>query len=338
MTSPASPVLVTGATGHVGANVVAHLNRAGIRPRVLLRPTSSTAAIDDLEWEAAPGDVTDAGSLRAAMRGASVVYHVAAVVSFWARGWAAMERVNVGGTRNIIEAALAEGVERLVHTSSVAAIGHAPGPDAPIDETAAWNFDPERLGYARSKHRSEQLVVRAVEAHGLSAVIINPALVFGERDVNLNAGRMLVQIARGWVLVASPGSQAVCDADDVAAAHLLAAERGQDGARYIISTESKSYRALFAQVAGVVGARPPRLTLPAPLVRAAGWCGEHIVGRVTGREPVLTVEAGIQGTLHSVFSGARAERELGLQYTPFPETLEKTRRWLIAHGHLPEAG
>jgi dihydroflavonol-4-reductase len=328
-------VLVTGATGHLGANVVAHLNRAGVRPRVLLRPTSRTAAIDDLEWEAVTGDVTDADSLAAAVAGAEVVYHVAAMVSFWKRRRGDLDRINVGGTRNVIRACLEAGVGRLVHTSSVAAVGHAADPAAPVDEGAVWNFGPYDLVYADSKHRSERLVHEAVAEHGLSAVVINPALIFGERDVNLNAGAMMVQIKRGWVLAASPGTQAVCDADDVARAHLAAAERGRDGERYIVATESLSYRALFEQIAACVGGRGPLLTAPTGLVRAAGWFGENVLGRLGDREPTLTWEIGVQGTLHSAFDGSKLPRELGVQYTPFAETLEKTRRWLVAAGHLP---
>ena len=326
-------VLVTGATGHLGANIVAHLNRAGIRPRVLMRETSSTAAIGDLDYRPVLGDVTDYRSVSAAVEGVQVVYHVAAMVSFLRRRLDQMKRVNVGGTRNVIRACLEHGVDRLVHTSSVAAVAHAPSRTAPVDERAEWNFDP-RMSYAFTKHLSELAVLEAVTTDKLSAVVINPALIFGERDVNLNAGKLLIQIQRGWMLVTSPGTQAVCDADDVAAAHLAAAERGRDGARYIVSTTSMSYRSLFRQIAGRVGGRPPLLVAPAPLVRGAGWLAETIAAPLLRREPALTWELGVQGTLHGCFDGRRAERELGIHYTPFHETLDKTRRWLVENGHM----
>lgn len=326
-------VLVTGATGHLGANIVAHLNRAGVRPRVLLRKTSSTAAIDDLDYRPFTGDITDYDSVSAAVEGVQVVYHVAAMVSFWRRNLERMKQVNVGGTRNVIRACLTHGVDRLVHTSSVSAVGHAPSRRQPVDEQIDWNFGAD-LGYAFTKHLSEMAVREAVATDRLSAVIINPALIFGERDVNLNAGKMMVQVSRGVVLVASPGTQAVCDADDVAAAHLAAAEKGRDGRRYIISSASMSYRSLFQQVAGCVGGRPPLAVLPAPVVRGAGWFAETFVAPVIRREPVLTWEIGVHGTLHSSFDASRAERELGIQYTPFHQTLEKTRGWLEANGYL----
>ena len=326
-------VLVTGATGHVGANVVAHLNRAGIRPRVLLRKTSRTVAIDDLEYDPFYGDVTDAHAISEAAAGMEIVYHVAALVRFLRRDFEQMRRVNVDGTRNVIRACLDRGVGRLVHTSSVAAIGHAPGPDRPINESADWNFSAD-LGYAFSKHLSEMAVREAVAVEKLSAVIVNPALVFGERDVNLNGGKMLAQIKKGWVLVASPGTQSVCDVDDVAAAHLAAAERGRDGERYIVSTESLSYKALFEQVADCVGGRAPSVVVPAAVVRGAGWFVERVVSPFLKKEPLLTWEIATQGTLHSAYDASRTPRELGVEYTPFAQTLDKTRRWLEANGHL----
>ena len=326
-------VLVTGATGHVGANVVAHLNRAGIRPRVLLRKTSRTVAIDDLDYDPFYGDVTEPYAVSEAAKGMEVVYHVAALVRFLGRDFEAMRRVNVDGTRNVIRACLDRGVGRLVHTSSVAAVGHAPSRDQPIDERADWNF-PASLGYAFSKHLSEMAVREAVAVEKLSAVIVNPALVFGERDVNLNAGKMLVQIKKGNLPVASSGTQAVCDVDDVAAAHLAAAERGKDGERYIVSTQSMAYKALFEQIAACVGGRAPSIVMPAAVVRSAGWFVEKFVAPFLKKEPALTWEIGMQGTLYSTFDGSKLTRELGVVYTPFEQTLEKTKRWLEANGHL----
>jgi len=233
--------LVTGATGHVGANIVAHLNQQGIRPKVLLRQHSKTHAIDDLEWEPVYGDVTDPESLQAAFEGVEVVYHVAAMVSFWRKNRARMDRVNVQGTQHVIDASLKQGVSRLVYTSSVVAVGHAGGPTATMDEDSPWNYGEFDMVYADSKHRSEVLVREAVHKDKLSAVIVNPALVLGERDVNLNAATFLIQIHNGWILAASPGTQAICDADDVARAHLAAAERGADGRRYIVCSACLPY-------------------------------------------------------------------------------------------------
>ncbi|MEL6348569.1 MAG: NAD-dependent epimerase/dehydratase family protein, partial [Myxococcota bacterium] len=174
-------VLVTGATGHVGANIVAHLNQNGVRPRVLLRRASRTTAIDDLKWAPTVGDVTDPASLTEAMRGVEVVYHAAAVVSFARSQRARMTQVNVQGTRNVIAAGMAAGIGRLVFTSSVAAIGSGLRPEDRLDEDHIYNLDRFKLSYAQSKRRSEAVVTEAVREHGLSAVIINPALVLGER-------------------------------------------------------------------------------------------------------------------------------------------------------------
>ena len=327
--------LVTGATGHVGANLVAHLNQAGVTPRVLLRPTSKTTAIDDLEWTPITGDVTDPASLAAACDGVEVVYHVAAAVSFWARNAALVEAVNVQGTRNVAGACLASGVSRMVHCGSVAGVGLPEDPADALDESAVFNLGGLGMHYAESKHRAELAVQEAV-ARGLDAVVVHPSLVFGERDVNLNAGRMLVSVQRGVGRLSGPGSGAVCEADDVARALIAAGERGGVGHRYLVASGNYTYRELFALVADCVGGPGPLLTLPAGLILATGWFSERVLFRFASREPLITWEVARQATLHNRYDGSRLTRELGVVYTPFEQTLEKTRRWLVGAGLMED--
>ncbi len=213
--------LVTGATGFVGANVVEALSLAGWHVRALHRSSSSLAALQGLAYEPALGDVTDAESLRSAVTGCDAVFHVAGVTAdYWDQDGARLHAVNVAGTRNVVEAALAAGVARLVHTSSQAALGFADD-DRPVDETHQYNLPPDAYPYGYSKHLAELEVQRAVEL-GLHAVIVNPTVVLGPRDVTLTNSQIILEVQRGRVPLVPPGGINVVDAVDLGRGHLQA--------------------------------------------------------------------------------------------------------------------
>lgn len=324
-------VLVTGGTGFLGANLVHHLVARGDTVRVLKRQRTPPTLLEGLRVELAEGDVTDFESVLAASRGVEGIYHVAGLVSYWRPKRAWMFRVNVEGTRNVVEAALRNGVRRVVHTSSIAALGFRTD-GLPCDEDTPWNWGPYDVGYPASKHLGEQEALRAT-AKGVEVVVVNPALIFGPRDISWNAGRMFKLVQKSSVIRGPEGATTTCDVDDVCVGHIAAMERGQTGRRYILGGEHVRYSDLFRMISAVMG-KPIRIqAVPYWVAQIAAW-GTYGVSLVTRREPPLTPEL-LRVARHARhYSSERAIRELGYPQTPLYQTLEKTYRWYRDHGYL----
>lgn len=323
--------LVTGATGFVGANIVAALNQAGCPVRVLHRPQSRLTALSGLEYESALGDVLEPDSLLAAMQGCQVVYHAAGVADYWRTDQAHMYRVNVDGTRNVMAAARRAGVERVVHTSSAAALG-IPASGQVLDETHSWNAPPARFPYGHSKHLAEQ-VVQAEVANGLPAVIVNPTVVLGPRDVNLGSVTLILALHKRRVPVMLPGGLNAIGAADVAAGHLLAAAHGRVGERYLLGCENLT-TADFARLVGeVIDAPVPRLMLPRGVIDVAARV-VGVAGRLSPWQLPVTDALIRLSTETFYFAASKARRELGLPQTPLRQVVREAFDWLRAGGYL----
>lgn len=322
--------LVTGATGFVGSHVAAALVRRGDQVRVLRRKGSKTIALDGLDVEHISGDVLEPESVTAAVHGCDLVFHVAAVSSYWRAHREEVYRVNVQGTRIVLDACLAAGVRRLVYTSSVAALG-IPSSGKPADETQALDRNGERWAYAHSKHLAEQ-EVRAAVARGLSAVIVNPVIVIGPGDHHLISGSMIVEMAKRPLPAAPPGGVSMADIDAVVQGHLAAAERGRTGERYILGGENLTYREITAIIAEVVGRRAPRWTIPAWVLPPAAIALDmvnHFVAR-----PVASGDQ-VRLSAHNVFfDSGKAMRELGYRILPFRDAAARAYQWYAEHGYL----
>ncbi|MEO0250113.1 MAG: SDR family oxidoreductase, partial [candidate division WOR-3 bacterium] len=316
----------------VGANLVNRLVAAGESVRVLRREQSDLRLIADLPVEHAIGDVTDYGSIDRAMRGIEAVYHVAGHVSFWRKENRRMYEVNVRGTRNVVQAALKNKVRRFVHTSSTAAIGYTT--DGTLaDETTRYNWTEHHIGYMETKHLAELEVRRGIES-GLEAVIVNPATIFGPRDVNFNAGRMIEYIQRGKLPGYPPGSMNVCDVEDVVNGHIQAMRHGRSGERYIFGGENLTFREIFKTIAEVVGAPFPDREIPLWIYFALALLQEFAAS-FAGKKPDLTRDLITAMRLQSCgFSSQKAIAELGYRPTPFRQTLEKAYRWYRENGYL----
>jgi dihydroflavonol-4-reductase len=264
--------LVTGATGFIGSNLCRGVIEAGYNVRVFHRSTSSLRLIDDLDVDHALGDINEPKTLVEAMRGVEVVFHTASRVDYW-RGPDGMYSSTVGGTRNILGAALEAGVQRVVYTSSVAALGvptnlKAVGDHPPLlmNETHAWNYRPEWWRYGHAKHLAE-MEVQKVVARGLDVVIVNPSMVLGPRDVNRISGELVIQVARGIVHFGIPGGMNAIHIKDAVRGHLLALERGKRGERYILGGENNTFLKFIQVTAEVVGVKPPKYAIPSWILR-----------------------------------------------------------------------
>ena len=321
--------LVTGATGCVGANIVKHLNDRGISPRVLLRKTSKTLAIADLKWEPSYGDITDPRSLDKAVEGCEKVFHTAAFISFWKKHWDEVMRVNIEGTRNLLDSSRRAGVKKFVFTSSMAAIGFTASPDLQVDENSPWNYEPYHLIYHTSKRRAEDLVLKS--SHGqFHTFAINPGIVFGERDVNLTAARYFKYAKLHYIPFTSRGGIMVSDADDIAEGHILATEKGIPGNRYIVANHFILFKEFQNLLAEMVGQRPPLWILPGWALIAIGRLGDFF-SSVLRRETGVTYDMAVMGNGFENASCEKARTTLGVGTTPVRVSMEKSYNWVIKH-------
>jgi dihydroflavonol-4-reductase len=310
--------LVTGATGFVGSHVARALVERGDTVRVTVRSSSPRGVLEGLDVEFVTAALGDRAALRRALRGVTRVFHVAGTTHLRADP-SALTRVNVEGTRAVLEEALRAGVERVVHTSSIGAVGPA-RPGRVVDERSPF---PPGLGvpYAESKHAAETEALR-VAAHGLDVVIVNPAHVFGPGDVvPTSTGvvrRFLLRLIPAYV----PGAICVVDVRDVAAGMLLADELGVAGERYILGTRNYTWERLFADLGRFSGIEPPAVRVPAAAAIALAEAAER------GPFPAVVSVAEVRAaTLWWTCRSTKARRELGWTTRPHEDTVEATVRW-----------
>jgi dihydroflavonol-4-reductase len=326
-------VLVTGGSGFVGSAVVRALLAAGYPVRALVRPSSPRANIAGLDVETIEGDMRDAAAAARAVSGMRYVMHVAADYRLWSADREEIRRNNVAGTRTIMEAALREGVERIVYTSSVAALALRPG-GQPADESGTLAEAAAVGAYKRSKVAAQALVEAMIARDGLPAVIVNPSTPIGARDIRPTpTGRIIVEAASGRMPGYVDTGLNLVHVDDVAAGHLAALTRGKVGARYILGGQDVLLADMLRDIAGMVGRKPPRLRVPRRLLYPAAVVAEMIATR-TGREPFLTLDGLRMSRYRMFFTSAKAVRELGYQARPYAEGLQDAVTWFRAAGYL----
>lgn len=329
--APADRVLVTGATGHIGAQLVRALLEDGRRVRALVR--QDRRALAGLPVETVPGDVRDPDSIRRALDGVEVVYHLAALISLTGGQGGRVHAVNVAGTRAVVEGCLARGALRLIHFSSIHALSQFPR-DETLDERRAA-ADPRRApAYDRSKAAGEREVA-AGAARGLVATTLLPTAVLGPFDFKPSRmGRVLIDLARGRFPALVQGGFDWVDGRDVARAALAAERRGRPGERYLLSGTYLPLAGLAALVAELSGVPAPRLVVPQWLARpaapaAAAWA------RLTGDEPRFTPDSLLAlRTGHPRIDHGKAAAELGFRPRPLRETVRDTLDWFAAEGRL----
>jgi dihydroflavonol-4-reductase len=326
-------VLVTGGSGFVGSAVVRTLVEAGYAVRTLVRSRSPRANLAALDVEIVEGDMRDAEAVGRAMAGAHHVMHVAADYRLWSSDREEIRRNNLAGTRNVMEAALREGVERVVYTSSVAALAlRADG--SPADESAALAEAHAIGAYKRSKVAAQDLVEAMIARHALPAVIVNPSTPIGPRDIRPTpTGRIIVEAASGRMPGYVDTGLNLVHVDDVAAGHLAALRRGRIGERYILGGQDVLLADMLRDIALLVERRPPRLRMPRRLLYPAAAVAEMFASR-TGREPFLTLDGLRMARYRMYFSSAKAMRELGYNARPYGEGLQDAVAWFRGAGHL----
>lgn len=326
-------VFLTGASGFVGSAVARRLLEDGFVVRALVRQNSNRANLAGLELDVIEGDIRDAGLLRQAVRGARYVFHIAADYRLWAPDPNEIIKTNVEGTRAVMTAALANGVERIVYTSSVATL--RPSNDGvPVDETSPLSEADAIGAYKRSKVLAERLVERMVADSKLQAIIVNPSTPIGPRDVRPTpTGRIVIEAACGRMPAYVDTGLNLAHVDDVAAGHLAALRYGQVGERYILGGDDMTLGEMLAEISRLAGRRAPTTRLPRQLVYPIAY-GAEAAARITGREPFATVDGIRMAKYKMYFSSAKARRELSYNSRPASEALADAYRWFRDAGYL----
>jgi dihydroflavonol-4-reductase len=329
--------LVTGGTGFIGARVVRRLVQRGASVRVLARASSRRDMLGDLAVEYVEGDLRDPASLRAAVRGCRNVFHVAADYRLWAPRPAELYETNVEGARNVIEAAAAAGVERIVYTSSVGALG-LPADGRPGDETTPVTLEEMVGQYKRSKFLAEQEVRRLV-AGGAPVVLVHPSTPVGPGDAKPTpTGQMIVDFLGGRMPAFVDTGLNLVHVDDVAEGHLLALECGRVGERYILGHRNMTLREIFDLLGALTGLPSPRREIPLGVALAVGHVSQWWSDHVSHRPPRVPLEGVRMARKRMFFDGAKAVRELGMPQTPIDRALAEAVEWFRAHGMAPASG
>lgn len=323
---------ITGATGLVGGNLAAELHQQGHTVTAIRRASSKTGHLDHLPIHWVDADLNGEEGLKRAFMGADVVFHCAAQVSIRRTIDESMRQANVEGTRRVLAAAHAVGVPRVVHCSTVGAIGLTEN-GQPCDETATWNFDKHGMddAYATTKHLAEE-VVRAAVGAGQDVVIVNPTYMFGPYDVKPSSGKLIVDVVDGRVPGYTTGINNFVDVRDVARGMIRAAERGKTGERYILGGEEMTYKAVMERIAAVAGVAPPSLPAPRFLAKLMGWGGD-LQEKLSTTEPLLnsvTIDYAYCTTFR--FASEKASRELGYTTGPLDDAIRDALAWFRAHG------
>ncbi|NTV06110.1 MAG: SDR family oxidoreductase [Chlorobiaceae bacterium] len=319
-------ILVTGATGFLGSSLVKKLTATEDEVSILVRKSSDLTSLSDVlhKVKLVYGDITDLDSLGPALQGINLVYHSAGLTYMGDKKNALLYKINVEGTRNMLQASVAAGVTRFVHVSSITAVGIA-FDKKPVDESVSWNFHSISLEYARTKHLSEVEVAEAIKK-GLDCVIVNPAFVFGAGDINFNAGRIIKDIYNRRLPFYPLGGICVVDVEIVADTIMAAMEKGKTGERYILGGENVSYKMLADTISRITGA--PRVLFPLPFWMAKILRSALDLYKNNNRISKLFNMSMFRVASHYLyFDSSKATRELNMRYEPHEHSIRNAYEW-----------
>lgn len=321
--------LVTGGTGYVGGAVVKALRARGEAVRVLARKTSKTERLINMGVEIAQGDILDQSSVEAALAGCDTLYHAAAIYDYWVPDKELLMRTEVEGTRNAMSAARNRGVSKIVYTSTTFTIGEGRGQ---LGNETTQHRGYFLAAYEEAKYKAEQVAQEFVR-QGLPVVIVNPAGVYGPGGLK-STGQAILDAINGKLPMLLPGIVSFIYVDDAAQGHLLAAEKGRIGERYILSAANLEAAAVIRQACDLAGVKAPPVG-PLFIASLVASLGELAAG-LTKRPPQIPKDVIAVFEHGMLVDGSKAERELGVRYTPVEVALPKTLAWYWEQGLLKQ--
>jgi len=323
--------LVTGTTGFLGSAVARELIRSGRGVRVLVRKGADLRNIEGLDAEVVYGDLRDSESLNAALQDCDALYHIAAFYSLWHRDRKLMYDINVGGTRNILEAARRADLRRVVYTSTVGCIGLNDN-GTPGNEMTPFNTATLSNDYKRSKYEAEQVALEYARG-GLPVVIVNPSAPVGPRDIKPTpTGKIVQDFLNGHMPAYLDTGLNLIDVRDCARGHVLAEERGKVGERYILGNRNMSLKEILDTLASLTGLRAPSIQMPYWAAYSAGWVCEAVSNFITHKPPAVPLGGVKMAKYHMYFDPGKAVRELGLPQNPVEQALGDAVHWMREHG------
>lgn len=324
--------LVTGASGFVGSAIVRRLLDRGEDVAAFVRDSSDLSNLSGLKIEFAYGELTDPGSVREAVRGCGRIYHAAANYCLWSPDPDLVYHANVAGTKNVLDAAFAEGVERVVYTSTVGALGN-PGDGRPGDEDTPVGLGEMAGHYKRSKFMAER-VAAEFAGKGFPVVIVNPSTPVGPRDIKPTpTGKMILDFLNGKMFAYLDTGLNLVDVDDVALGHLLAMDKGVPGRKYILGNRDMTLKEIFGILSRITGIPAPRVRLPYGAVYPIAALSTFIADHVTKRQPLAPLEAVKMARKFMFFDPSRAVAELGMPRTPVEQPLARAVEWFWDNGY-----
>jgi dihydroflavonol-4-reductase len=324
---------VTGATGFVGSHVARVLAEQGADLRLLLRSSSDPKNIEGLKADRVVGDLCDPASLEKGMAGCDVVFHVAADYRLWVRDPKQMYRANVEGTRAVLEAALKNGMRRVIYTSSVATMGFTSN-GHPADESSPVSLENMIGPYKRSKFLAEKVAIEAAQS-GMNVVVVNPSTPVGERDIKPTpTGRIVVDFLKKKFPAYVDTGLNLVDVTECARGHLAALEKGRSGERYILGGENLTLKQILDKLAAITGLPSPKVRVPYVAALATGVVDEIFTGHILKREPRATIDAVRMGRKKMFVSSDKAAHELGWKTVSVDNALRRAVEWFSANGYV----
>jgi dihydroflavonol-4-reductase len=326
--------LVTGGTGFIGSHVVRRLLSEHVTIRCLARPGSKRLNLEGLPIEIAEGDLCDVASLKRTVAGCQMLFHVAADYRIWARHPEEMDRINVQGSRDLLQAAADAGVQKIVFTSSVAAVGrpqdngHLGIGREELDPTPSQLIGP----YKRSKFASD-LIAREFARKGLPVVIVNPSTPIGAQDIKPTpTGKLIVDFLNHRMPGYIDTGLNFVDVEDVAAGHWLAAQKGKIGERYILGNKNMTLKEFLQSVAAAASLPAPKMKIPYAVALIAGAVSTGL-SYITGKEPGIALDGVRMAHEKMFYDASKAVRDLGLPQTPIDQAIRKAVQWFRKHGY-----
>ena len=325
-------IVVTGANGFLGSWLTKALVSRGYDVHILARATSDLSDLKGVSFKILIGDVTDPVSLEKAFAGAQGVFHLAGVVAYRHEERALMEKVNVQGTANVIQAAEKMKVPKILHLSSVVAIGATTSPKEILNEDSPYTISKLNLGYFETKRKSELLVKAATDRGAFEAIIVNPSTIYGAGDAKKGSRSVQVKVAQERFPFYTPGGASIVGVEDVIDGIMKAWDKGRSGERYILSHENWTVKELFTAIAEEAGVEPPAYKLPSFVLHTVGFIGDAL--RPLGVKGPITRENAWTSTMFHWFDNSKARRELGFNPRPAREAIRNSVQWMKENGLL----